>query len=31
VEAVDDLARLEELGDRVLTASSWDDLLAGSP
>lgn len=28
IEAIDDLERLEALSERVLTASSWDDLLA---
>lgn len=28
IEAIDDPERLEHLSDRVLTATSWDDLLA---
>jgi hypothetical protein len=28
IEAIDDPRRLEDLGERVLTAASWDDLLA---
>jgi hypothetical protein len=28
IESIDDLERLEHLGERVLTATSWDDLLA---
>jgi hypothetical protein len=28
IEAIDDLDRLRHLSDRVLTATSWDDLLA---
>jgi hypothetical protein len=28
IEAIDDLDRLERLGERLLTATSWDDLLA---
>jgi hypothetical protein len=29
IEAIDDLDRLEHLVERILTATSWDDLLAG--
>ena len=28
IEAIDDLDRLERLSERILTATSWDDLLA---
>jgi predicted transposase YdaD len=28
IEAIDNLDRLQHLGERVLTATSWDDLLA---
>jgi predicted transposase YdaD len=28
IEAIDDLERLDHLSERVLTATSWDDLLA---
>jgi hypothetical protein len=28
IEAIDDLDRLERLGERILTATTWDDLLA---
>lgn len=30
IEAIDDLERLEQLSERILTATSWDDLLAGA-
>jgi len=29
IEAIDDLNRLEHVAERILTATSWDDLLAG--
>jgi len=28
IQAIDDLARLEWIGDRLLTATTWQDLLA---
>ncbi len=31
LEAIDDIDRLEGLGDRVLTATGWDDLLGDDP
>ncbi len=30
IEGIDDLERLEQLSERILTATSWDDLLAGA-